>query len=82
MAAALRSVAAAWSRSPSTRCTSCKNTFGYEQVTKFNRQDGRDTTAVETCGRAPAYDLWGETSDPQPDAHCADCGELLVEDAS
>lgn len=32
-------------------------TFGYEQVTKFNRQDGRDTTAVETCGPAPAYDL-------------------------
>ena len=53
-------------------------TFGYEQVTRFNLQDGRHTTAAEVCGSAGGYDIYGETNQPEPNARCADCGNYPV----
>jgi hypothetical protein len=53
--------------------------FGYEQVTRFNRQEGVSTTAVEACGPAPLYEIEGSDGEPAEDAWCADCGRRLAE---
>jgi hypothetical protein len=53
--------------------------FGYEQVTRFNLQDGMRSTAVEACGPASLYEIEGSTDEPERDAWCADCGRRLAE---
>jgi hypothetical protein len=56
-----------------------RGAFAYEQVIRFNVQDGQRTTALEACGPAPLYEIWGVTDEPPPDTRCADCGHRLVE---
>lgn len=56
-----------------------RGSFGYEQVTRFNVQEGMRTTAVEACGRAALYDIAGVDGQPEWDAWCADCGRRLAE---
>jgi hypothetical protein len=54
-------------------------TFGFDQVRRFNLQDGMRTTAVEVAGPAAGYELYGSSDGPPPDTRCADCGQRLVE---
>jgi hypothetical protein len=56
-----------------------RGSFGYEQVTRFNVQDGMRSTAVEVCGPAPLYEVEGSSDEPEWEAWCADCGRRLAE---